>query len=144
MNQIDFISKKLLKTFPKSFKIFEESCQYSLDNSLDFIKGVLLNEEFLITYHNTESIRQQLFDYLNSLGYKFIVARHNGNFCTRDGYKIGLVFIIFISEGAWKAYNDENLRWNNWATHNSITAGPKPDRPIFNAIEYQNIYKSNQ
>lgn len=137
----DLISAKMLVTWPKSWEIFEESCIYSLKNKLDFVKGVLLHEERMISYEEQPSIIEQLFSYLNTLGYKNMSAR-NGTFCTKEGFKNGLVFVVFLSKSTQEQLNKESEKWNTWASHKgSVMAGVKPLRPMFEQIEYLNIYK---
>jgi putative AlgH/UPF0301 family transcriptional regulator len=50
MEKDEIIKQKFLNTWPKSWAIFEESCQYSIKHNLDFVVGILLNEEKEISY----------------------------------------------------------------------------------------------
>ena|SRR5690242_17313682 len=139
MKASDVISGKLLKVYPKSFEIFEESCQYSIDNGLDFIKGVLLQSEKVVPYNEFNSVCEQVFAHLKELGYKYMTANHNGNFKTKEGHKSGFVFVVFLSKAALDAYNNENDAFTKW-THSRH--GEQPSRAIYNAINHLDIYKS--
>lgn len=145
MNATDVIVSKLLKTWPESWKIFEESCQYSIDNNLDYIKGILLNRESKIDYNNVTSIQEQLFSYLRFLGYSNFTAGLHDPFFTRKGHESGLTFVIFLSSDSAKKYIAENNKWAEWSKfHGSRLAGPEPKRPMFEEIRYQDIYKEKR
>ena len=138
MKADDVIELKLLKTYPKSWKIFEESCAYSIKNNLNFIKGVLLFEEKKLDYAELSIVGDQVRQYLvNKLGYK-IVYTTKDTFACKDGFKEGLVFVAFLSESYYKQWSAEADAYNKWCTDRW---GTEPKRTIYNEIKFLNIYK---
>ena len=140
MKASEIVKAKLLKTWPASWAIFEESCAYTVANNLAFIKGVLLNVESETTYKTAASVGEQLCLYLREeLGYNYIMWRYNGQFCTREGYKQGLIFTIFLTKATLDAYEKENDAFEKWCSNRGWCE--KPPRPLWDQIEYLNIYK---
>jgi hypothetical protein len=142
MEKDEIIKQKFLNTWPKSWAIFEESCQYSIKHNLDFVVGILLNEEKEISYADQKSVWEQLCDYLKTLGYQNVHG--NGDtFLTKDGYKKGMSFVVFLSSAAIKSYINENERWNKYIENHGSWAEQSKMRPIYHSIKYLNIYKND-
>jgi len=141
MNKDEIIAAKLTSTWKESWKIFDDSCKYSIANNLDFIVGVLLAREQSVSHNEFKSISEQLQDYLsNTLGFKNNYVTHRSQFYTRKGYEAGVGFVVFLSSAAIKAYMKESDDWQKSIQGNSRNTVQTP-RPIYEKIQYLNIYK---
>jgi hypothetical protein len=143
MNINEVISSKLLKQYPESFKIFEDSCKYTIDNGLHFIKGVLLYREKDVAYNEQKIIAEELQQYLNGLGYKNSIIYHKETFHTRKGHEYGTVFVVFLSTAGIEAYIKESQEWSKSIASNSRYDVEKP-RPIYEQIRYLSIYQKKK
>lgn len=143
MKASDVISSKLLKQWPESWKIFEESCQYSIENGLDHITFPLLFRERKIEWSEVETIKEQVFKYLEGLGYNNILGRYKEIFCTREGFESGYIFTVFLSPAGIKSYLAECDKWQASIARKSGFDKESP-RPIYDSIRYLNIYKGKR
>lgn len=146
MNAQQLINLKVTKAWPESLQIFEDSCVYSIENNLDFLKGVLLHRESPITHQNSASISEQLQGWLAEQGYNNnLIWPNYEHFHTMKGHESGMVFVAFLSNAGIKAYLAENDKWGQWAKQgNTVLRGEEPKRPIYEEIRYLDIYKGKR
>jgi hypothetical protein len=140
MTAEEVIAAKLLKTWPKSWALWEKSCKYSIDNNLDFVKGALLYNEHDVPYNEQNSIGEQLRIYLNYLGYKNSIIIHKDTFLMEDGYYHATVFIAFLSEAAMLSYLEENKKWAK-SIEGNMRGQVQAPRPIYDSIKNVNLFE---
>ncbi len=137
MNIDEVLKQKLYRAWPESWVIFEDSCKYSIENNLSFIKGCLLQSERAIEYGNREQVYQELSRVLEGMGYLNIATFPDDQFLTKEGWRKAYVFVCFLSRSAIDAYIKEVEAHNKWGYRNSEAP---PKSPIKDAIKNLSIY----